>query len=211
MVNACDHPYLPVRPGATWSYADGEGNTSEYIVREVTGNQDYAKAEVDALLSGPDFTLNMTLTWTCDRDGIRAPITALYGLPGEIEATVFGEDEGVLLPNVENLAFGNQWTYNTFFLMTMTSPDSGVVQVKNDRQEEFTSEQFSKVSVPAGEFEALEISGIYTVTTEVVSFKREFPGTESLWFAEGVGLVKDYVEQDGAYFIELVDYYIPER
>jgi hypothetical protein len=152
----------------------------------------------------------MTLTWTCDRDGIRAPITALYGLPGEIEATVFGEDEGVLLPNVENLAFGNQWTYNTFVLMTITSPDSGVVQVKNDRQEEFTSEQFSNVSVPAGEFEALEISGIYTVTTEVVSFKHEFPGTESLWFAEGVGLVKDYVEQDGAYFIELVDYYIPE-
>jgi len=95
--------------------------------------------------------------------------------------------------------------------MIMTSPDSGAIQVKNDRQEEFTSEQMSNVSVPAGGFEALKISAEYTVTTEVVSFSRDFKGTETLWFVEGVELVKDFVEQDGIYTLELVDYYIPER
>jgi Zn-dependent metalloprotease len=212
MINACDHPYLPVRPGSTWSYADGEGNTSQYTVREVIGDENFARADVDAILIGPEFYLNMTLKWTCDRDGIRAPLTALSGIPGEVNALVYGEEEGVLLPNVENLIFGNQWTYNTLYVMTMIAPnEGGAIQVKNDRQEEYTSEQMSIVSVPAGNFEALEISGVYTVTTELVSFKREFPGTERLWFVEGVGMVKDLVEQDGAYFIELVDYYIPDN
>jgi len=211
MANACDHPYMPIRPGSTWSYMDGEGQSSDYIVREVVGDANHAEANVDAVIVGPELTVTLTHTWTCDRDGIRAPLTAITGIPADVEATIFGEEEGVLLPNVENLAFGNQWNYNTLLVMTMTSPDSGAIQVKNDRQEEFTSEQMSNVSVPAGDFEALEISAEYTVTTEVVSFSKDFKGIETLWFAERVGMVKDFVEQDGAYFIELVDYFIPER
>jgi len=95
--------------------------------------------------------------------------------------------------------------------MDFSSPDSGAIQVTNDRQAQFTSEKFSQITVPTGDFETLEISGLYTVTTDVTFATRDFNGTETLWFAEGVGLVKDFVEQDGSYFIELVDYFIPER
>ena len=211
MANACDHPYLPIRVGSTWSYIDGEGQSSEYIVREVMGDEDYAEAIVDSTIVGPDLSLDMTHTWTCDKEGIRAPLTAITGIPAGIEATVFGDQVGVFLPVAENLDFGNEWSYNTLFVMDLTSPDSGSIQVSNDRQEQFRSEKFSQVTVPAGEFEVLEVSGIYTLTTDITFTTRNFKGTERLHFAEGVGLVRDFVEQDGTYFIELVDYFIPER
>jgi Zn-dependent metalloprotease len=211
MVNACDHPYMPIRPGSTWSYMDNEGQSSDYIVREVTGDENYAEAIVDAVIVSPELTVTLTHTWTCDREGIRAPLTSITGIPSGVEATVFGEEQGVLLPVVENLTFGSQWNYNTLLIMDFTSPDTGAIQVTNDRQEEFTSERMSNVSVPAGDFETLEISGQFTVTTDVGFVTKDFNGTEVLWFVEGVGLVKDLVEQDGTYFIELVDYFIPER
>ena len=211
MVNACDHPYLPVRVGSTWSYQDGEGQSSEYIVREVTGDEDYAEAIVDSVIVGPDMAISMTHTWTCDDEGIRAPITSMSGMPEGVEATIFGEQEGVLLPRGENLKLGSQWSYNTLFVMDFSTAEVGSFQVSNDRQEQFTAQQFTQISVPAGEFEALEVSGTYTVETDVTFSTRTFTGTETLWFVEGVGLVKDYGEQDGAYFIELVDYFIPER
>lgn len=207
--NACDHPYMPIRPGATWSYVDGEGNSSQYVVKEVTGDANYAEAQVEAVIKGPDLTLNFFHTWTCDQEGIRAPLTALTGIQDDIQANIFGEQEGVLLPVVENLTFGNKWTYDTVMVMDFSSADIGSMEVTNDRQEEFTSEKFSQVTVPAGEFEALEISGMYTVTTDILFTTRTFNGTETLWFVEGVGLVKDLVEQDGTSYIELVDYFIP--
>ncbi|GAG81401.1 unnamed protein product, partial [marine sediment metagenome] len=211
MVNACDHPYMPIRPGSTWSYMDNEGQSLDYIVREVTGDENYAEAIVDAVIVSPELTVTLTHTWTCDQEGIRAPLTSITGIPSGVEATVFGEEEGVLLPVVENLTFGSQWNYNTLLKMDFTSADTGAIQVTNDRQEEFTSERMSNVSVPAGEFEALEISGKFTVTTDVGFVTKDFNGTEVLWFVEGVGMVKDLVEQDGTYFIELVDYFIPDR
>jgi hypothetical protein len=211
VLNACDHPYMPIRPGSTWSYIDGEGQSSDYIVRQVTGDENFAEAIVDVVIVSPELTLTLTHTWTCDREGIRAPLTSITGIPSGVEATVFGEEQGVLLPVVENLTFGSQWNYNTLLIMDFTSPDTGALQVTNDRQEEFTSERMSNVSVPAGSFEALEISALYTVTTDIGVMSREFNGMELLWFAEGVGLVKDVDQGEGTYFIELVDYFIPER
>jgi Zn-dependent metalloprotease len=207
--NACDHPYLPVRPGSRWSYVDGEGNSSEYTVREVTGDENAATAIVDSMIVGSEMSLSMTHTWSCDEDGIRAPITSIGGFPGGVEAVVFGEEEGILLPSPENLRLGEQWNYNTLFVMDISSPEIGSMEVSNDRRETYTAETMRSVSVPVGDFEALEISGSYTVTTEIAGFSNVFTGTETLWFAEGVGLIKD--SQDGEYFIELVDYFIPER
>jgi hypothetical protein len=73
------------------------------------------------------------------------------------------------------------------------------------------NQKFSHTTVQAGSFEALEISGQYTITTIITFVTREFAGTVGFWFGMGVGMVKDFVEQDGVYFLELVDNFIPER
>jgi hypothetical protein len=55
-----------------------------------------------------------------------------------------------------------------------------------------------------------KIPGI-TVTTKITFTNRGFARTASFWCAEGAGMVRDFVEQDGAYFFKLVDNFISER
>jgi hypothetical protein len=210
LVTACAHPYFPVYPGSSWTFADNEGNSVKYVVQEVIGDEQYAQAKIEGFIEGGGLSVTMEHTWTCDQEGIQAPLTSVTGLSDGIETTVVAQEDGVFLPQLSGLDFGAKWSYETITDMEILSPDTGPIPMNVHREEEYTSVKMTDVTVEAGSFNSLEISGEYSGTSSFSGFSTDFAGKEVLWFAEGVGMVKSMVEQDGIYTLELVDYFIPE-
>lgn len=59
---ACDHPFLPLRPGATWTYSGG-GHTVTWKVTDVAGDQAKASAAMTAEGRG----VTSEFVWLCEQ------------------------------------------------------------------------------------------------------------------------------------------------
>jgi hypothetical protein len=94
--SACDHPYLPLRSGASWTYTMAGGDSSlpdTTAVISVQGDTQNATAETNEY------------TYQCDALGIR------YAVVGNGHGTVTNSS-GVYLPPAESLALGVVWNYD---------------------------------------------------------------------------------------------------
>jgi hypothetical protein len=94
--SACDHPYLPLRGGASWTYTMAGGDSSlpdTTTVIAVQGDTQTATAETN------DYV------YECDSLGIR------YSISGNGHGTV-KNISGVYLPPAESLALGFVWNYD---------------------------------------------------------------------------------------------------
>ena len=205
---ACDHPYLPLRSGSSWTYSTTEG-TSTWSVGSAAGTADSAQATMT--ISVPEVT--MTTHWTCTSAGI---ISYDFGnisvaQMGQVVSMDVTDSSGVFLPAASLLAPGYSWSDNYTLVMHVTAEGISL-DTTMSAAEAWTAVGMETVSVPAGTFEAMRVEG-----TENISMSG-FMGMEGVdtvvqatfWFAEGVGIVR-YSSESGGYSSvgELASYTIP--
>jgi hypothetical protein len=192
---ACDHPYFPMRSGASWTFASSEG-TITWSIGDASGSTGSASAIMDIAFPAG----SMTTHWTCTPAGIVS-----YDF-GSISASGIGalvamdvtDSSGVWLPAEELLTPGYSWTNN--YTTTVSAAAIGAdVDMTSTTDETLTVVGMETVNVPAGTFEALRVD-----STSVSTFGGMMAGIPSMttnstyWYVEGVGIVR-YVQRSADY------------
>ena len=174
---ACDHPYFPLRAGATWTYT---GRTGESIitVTSVDGDLDNAAATLTKVVQGiTDIT-----TVTCGPDGIRSDSTSgdILGLSWQFE---FGpnwertEVTGFWLLPANELIPGARWSSHSAFANAQGRTSA--------RDQEHTVAGIESIVLDGQTVEALRVD-----VTLGYDANLDTSGNASEWFVRRVGLVK---------------------
>ena len=192
---ACDHPYLPMRSGATWTLATTEG-TLTWTISDASGSTESASAVMEVAFPGG----SMETHWTCTPAGIVSydfgSISA-SGL-GAMVAMDVTDSSGVWLPPAELLTPGYSWTnsYTTTISALAVGAD---VDITSTTDESLTVVGMETVNVPAGTFQALRVDS--TMESTFGGMMMALPGTTSnstYWFVDGIGIVR-YVNSGADY------------
>ena len=102
----CDHPYFPLRAGATWTYTDNLGETTMWTVSNVSGDAESATAEM-AWESG---TISGRYHWECNAEGLHTYDFGMVVLAaGGFTPSDVTSASGVFLPSVDLLTVGYTW------------------------------------------------------------------------------------------------------
>ncbi len=199
---ACDHPYLPLRSGASWTYSGTDG-TFTWSVNSASGSS----ATIGIAFPGGEMTLN----WECGPAGIVSydfgNITS-FDMGGVVTMDIL-ESSGVFLPPAGQLTPGNSWPLS--YTQVMNFSLGADLDMTTTISETWTVAGFETVSTPAGTFRALRLDGSTTTTT--TAFMVEVPTvttSSSYWLAEGVGFVRYQYSGEGySGSADLVSYSVP--
>lgn len=206
--SACDHPYLPLRPGSSWTYSTTEG-TSAWSVLSAGGAPDSAAATMSITI--PEVV--MTTHWDCTSQGIISydfGNLSVAGM-GEVVSMDVTESSGVFLPAASLLVPGYSWSESYTLVLNVTLEGTSV-DMTSSSAETWTAAGIETVSVPAGTFEALRIDGTQNVSVSGFMGMGGVDATNSMtfWFAEGVGIVRYTSSSEGYTGVgELTAYSIP--
>jgi hypothetical protein len=184
---ACDHPYLPLRTGATWTYSGSDGQLT-WSISSAGGSPEAGSATMEMAMP----SVNMTVHWNCSSAGIVSYDFASIRAAeiGDVATMDIVDNSGTWLPPAERLTPGSSW--GNEYTIVMNVPD--VAEIGN--MSTVISETWSvggeeTVSVPAGTFEAIRIDGTANMT--VSTPMGEVPSitmSMSYWFARDVGIVR---------------------
>ncbi len=199
---ACDHPYFPIREGASWSY---QASSPGFAPDSYQQSLHSVSAERFTMVSVfDDFT--QEITWTCDESGLTA---TEYGssTPGFTFESL--SVSGVTMPPAGEWRVGTEWE-NTFEVQGSMAQEgvtvalSGTITTKN----RIVSQE--QVTVAAGSFTAYKVESQsalrFTSNVMGMMIPMNFDSTSWAWYAEGVGLVGS--EADGS-VTELTAHNIP--
>jgi hypothetical protein len=212
--SACDHPYFPLREGATWTYAmqsEGETYTWHWTVTEVTGDLAEASATVEANF---DDDFHVTYYWECTEEGV---FSFNYGSIGfeafELEGVTFTFDvvrsEGVMLPPPQQFVPGATWR-NNYTVQAGFAIEGQSFSSTTQHNGSYTAVDFETVTVRAGTFETLRVEGSSSSSTTIFGQSSTSSSTSTQWYAYGVGWVRTSdTGSDGSSTMELVSYRIP--
>ena len=174
---ACDHPYLPLRAGASWTYSGRSGGAS-ITVSSVEGDLERATATLNKVVQGiTDIT-----TVTCGPDGLISDsvLGDFVGLSRQYE---FGPgwdrtaSTGVWLLPEGQLVPGAAWSVHSAFA--------------NSQGRTFTSDQeLTAVGVELILLDGQAVEALRVDTTFVYGPNLDTAGNVSSWFVRGIGLVK---------------------
>ncbi len=191
---ACDHPFMPLRTGASWTFDSNEGPLT-WSISSASGSGTTASATMDIAVAG----VALTTHWICDTGGIRS-----YDF-GSLSEFQFGEvaqidvvdSSGTWLPAVENLTPGYSWSNS--FTTVISVPAAGIsADITTTTSESWTVVGMETVVVPAGSFDALRIDGTSDVTMSgMLVGIPGFSSSQSYWFAEGIGIVRFTSSSEG--------------
>jgi hypothetical protein len=204
---ACDHPYFPIRPGASWVYSSDSG-TQTWSVTSVSGDQGSATATIEMAFQGG----TVTNTWNCGGDGVVSFDFGTMGLPisGFSTDITITSNSGTILPPPGQLVPGASWD-NAFTEEVHTSAAGVELNMTMEAAETYTATGFETITTGAGTFDAIRIdgSGTFTTTSDLAgSFTTDVNST--YWLAEGVGFVRFEVSTEGVSSVsDLSAYSIP--
>ena len=203
---ACDHPYFPLRQGASWTYGS-EGLNYTWTVASVTGDQSSATASVAMGFEGG----SLTFEWTCDAEGV---LFYQFGSVNSEELGSFASFEvtshsGAPLISPDAFEAGASW--NSAYTMTY---DVGVEGFSTtftmDVQESHSAGAPGSLSTGVGTFDAIPVTTNSSSTTSSDFGSFTTSSTSTCWFGYGVGLLR--CESSGEGFSstsELVSYTLP--
>ena len=209
---ACDHPYFPLRPDATWSYTTSDGISYSWTITSVQGDTTSATAEMTANYDGTQ----VTYTWQCDPTGIVSfqfgTITA--DTSGQFAAFNVTGHSGTFMPPAELLAPGYSWT-NTFEVELQFTEAAGGASGTLTRSETYTVIGVEPVTVNGQTVDGIRISG--TGTSDIViqltgvSVPPVHTEDSSTWvLGKGIGIVRTQGRfEDIESSAELTEYTIP--
>lgn len=204
---ACDHPYLPLRQGASWVYSSDDG-TQTWSVPSVSGDMNSATAMME--IAFPQGTVNYT--WNCGADGVVSFDFGTLGLPtsGFTSDITITSNSGAILPPPDQLVPGASWV-NTFTEDVHTGAAGVEFNMTLEANETYTATGFETISTGAGTFDALRIDGdgTFAVNNDVAgSFTIDVHST--YWVVEGVGFVRFETSAEGVSSVsDLSAYSIP--
>lgn len=191
--DGCDHPFYPVKDGATWTYSYNQAGGMMTYTMSVDEND----AFVLQIKTNDGQTSGITIDGQCSSDGIvlmdnLGAATTITDSEGKTVVSTI-QSEGVTLP--KDIKINDQWSQT---IDVVTGDQKSLVHT------DFTALGFENITVPAGNFYALKIEQSGYV--EVFGQKIKMHGYQ--WFAEGVGTVKSAMDDSPA--AELVSYDIPD-
>lgn len=104
---ACDHPYFPLRAGATWTYTNDLGEVTTWTVSNVSGDAQRATAE----MAWASSDISGVYHWECDADGLRTYDFGMVALVvGGLTQSEVTNASGIFLPAADLLAVGYAWS-----------------------------------------------------------------------------------------------------
>jgi len=216
---ACDHPYFPLRPGATWVYegsSAGEAMSMTWTVIEVTGDRSSAAAIMQANFSD---MFSATYTWQCDSSGIVSfdyGNFAFEGLDFEMEdisfTTEVRDQSGILIPPPGQFAPGASWN-SAFTVRTSANMAGFAFTMDFATSSSYTATASESVTVPAGTFSALRVesTGVSTSSNSMApGLDVSSSSSGTTWYGRGVGWLRMITIDDGERSNwDLVRYTIP--
>jgi len=206
---ACENPYLPVRVGATWDYRLSQ-ETTDTFTRSII------EVSADGFVDQDEFSGGGVRQgrWQCE-DG-----NLIYLTPGAVAGSVVAgpmqtdvtveSNEGFYHPSDPRP--GQTWQQKTVFRGKSTLEGEIVVETRNEVTYICQAEDVETITVPAGTFDALQVTCEVHQTISVVggmTFEVEERSTQ--WLARGVGMVKTVgqTNDEPPYTIELLAYRLP--
>ncbi len=203
---ACDHPYFPLRQGATWNFSS-EGYAYSWTVSAVSGDLNNATATFVMDFEGG----STSFEWTCSSDGVYSYDVGTFtadalGTVGSYSVT---SQSGARFPAAAELEAGSSWTseYTTTF---ETSVEGFSTSFTTQIQESHSAGAVQSLSTGLGTFDAIPISTTTTSssTTDFGSFSSA--SSSVCWFARGVGMLSCDSDSEGfSSHVELVSYSVP--
>ena len=212
---ACDHPYMPLRQGANWTYDSGEGAYG-WEVTDVQGDLEQATAVI--LVTIEDFTLEYT--WECaEGQGISS-----FDFAGQGMAATFPDmtmeltrGEGAFMPPADEMVPGYSW--DSSFEQTMNfaiGEGDEKIEATGDISTEQTSTVLSADPVTAAgvTVEGVQVEQITDIGIVMDMMGNAVEQTQTLsttfdmgW---GVGIMHQAVQSEfGPATVELVSFYVP--
>ena len=184
---ACDHPYLPMRSGSSWSYATPEG-TMTWSVGGASGSDASAEATMEVAM--PE--VSMTVHWTCGSEGIVSYDFGTLSVAslGDVASMEVVDSSGAFLPAADLLVPGYSWP-ETYSIVTHISQEGFAADLTTAVTGTWTAAGIETITVPAGTFEALRVDGTETISTS--GFMGEVMNVTvsmTYWYAKGVGVVR---------------------
>jgi hypothetical protein len=201
---ACDHPYFPLRPGATWTYSGPVEFT--WHVDSVSGNQQSATATVTMDFSDGSFTTE----WQCSPNGILySEMSGLMsaGLPGSIDLSMVSTS-GVTLPSASILTSGGSWNSSYTMGVGIDVPGlSGSYGMQSSESHQAGTPQ--TLTTGLGTFDVVPVTSSGTLSMSgLADFDTEF--TSTIWYAKGVGVVRIESSSGGeSALLDLQSYNVP--
>jgi hypothetical protein len=207
--HACDHPYFPLRTGATWSYSSSDGPMT-WNVTSASGSAASASATMGFSFS--DFT--STVHWGCGPEGITSYDFGSFSGAGFDDAVSFEvvDSSGSWFPAPELMVPGYSWS-NAYTINVASDFEGVSFNMSTATSQSWTVTGRETVSFGGEERDALRIDGTSTTTTTAADFPIPIPtmtNNETFWMVEGVGIVRFSNSGEGySSTAELTSYSIP--
>jgi hypothetical protein len=187
MQTACDHPYFPLRTGASWTYAFDEG-TYTWSVASVTGDLDNAEAVLH--LGFED--LSIDYHFTCTREGLVSYDFGSFnaGESGGTFSFEVTDSSGVWLPAADQLVPGATWAQS---YTTQSTVEGGgqSFSVSSTVSNNHTVAGIESSTSEAGTFDTLRVDTAGTFSTQSpIGPAVNLDTSSTAWFAYGVGMIR---------------------
>jgi len=211
---ACDHPFLPMRPGSTWTYNTSYGyGPVTWTIQSVEGDTTSATAEMVADFAGGQVTYH----WQCNANGLTSYD---FGTINSAEAGVVLKFEvsnasGTFLPPADLLTPGYAWSSAYTTTAEVTVEGGQTATSVNQVTESYTVAGTDSVTFGGEPLNGLQISGTTSSTIQMTMPGVSIPaisssGSLTTVMAQGVGIVSQTSVTDGQTGTqELVSYNIP--
>ena len=194
LAQLCDQPFSPVRPGWEWQYRVTGDNPTTYSVRR-TNISDYGFTAIQQNAQSKGET-----KFRCTPEGFvpidfggSGPTQAGAGGAGVDLDVVVKSVRGVQVADFDKWEVGQRWSY---MLELGGTAKQGPVRFNVEGSVESSYRVIAQetITVPAGRFSSLKVQ----VTTNIKVVGKAGPlsipfnqsSESTVWFAEGVGMVK---------------------
>jgi hypothetical protein len=178
---ACDHPYFPMRTGATWTFSTNNGPVT-WSISSVSGDQTAAEA-VMAFTSGQ---ATGNYNWQCGPAGIESYDFGQIGSQGTNLQMTVSNQSGAWLPPVDQLVPGATWD-SSYTLQIVDNSAGGA----GDTVTETFTQHFTLVGTEQHDVagQSMPVLHIEATANTDISTVGSFASHSTYLFARGVGPV----------------------
>lgn len=192
---ACDHPYFPMRSGATWTYTTSSG-TMTWSISSVTGDTSSAAAVMNTDISTSSGGVTITYNWQCDAGGLNSYDFGQLSTSqfGQIASYELADNSGTFFPPADVLVPGYSWTNTYTMKMTFTAPGAENMVGTTSVSDTYSVTGAEPVTFGGQTYDGLQISGSGSTDIQITVPGVEAPPTHvdsrsTFVLARGVGIV----------------------
>ena len=212
-LTACDHPYFPLRPGATWTYS-AEGGAMTMTVIGVRGDKSNATADITLTVGQTQMSQSIQCSGS---NGILVGILIGLNLGSSGNMTMTRSNaSGAFLPAADQLKPGFGWQSSSDIQIQLSG---GQVTMSGSGKtvEQYKVASNNKVTVAGKVYDGLQVAGTtsqdmtFTVPNAPIAVPAvRTSGAMTMVFAKGVGLVQNTSQVEGQSFsMTLTSFKVP--